>query len=53
MPVGQLADGEYLRIVTATAALSCYQLSFGRPEILYADGLELASADALVVRVAA
>ena len=53
VPVGQLADGEYLRIVTATAALSCYQLSFGRPEILYADGLELASADALVVRVAA
>ena len=49
MPVGQLADGEYIRIETLTEAMTAFALHFGRPEMFQADGLELASADGLLV----
>lgn len=50
VPVGQLADGEYLRHATLGDAVTGFALRFGRPEVFYADGLELASADRLAVR---
>lgn len=49
VPVGQLADGEYIRIETLTEAMTAFALHFGRPEMFQADGLELASADGLMV----
>lgn len=49
VPAGQLADGEYIRIETVQEALTGFALRFGRPEVFYADGLELASADRLGV----
>ena len=49
VPVGQLADGEYIRIETLTEAMTAFALRFGRPEMFQADGLELASADGLMV----
>jgi hypothetical protein len=48
--VGQLADGEFLRHETLDEAATGFALNFGRPEVFYADGLELASADRLAVR---
>jgi hypothetical protein len=53
VPAGQLADGEYIRLVTSETPRRCYRIGFGRPEILYADGLELASADQLDLPFAA
>jgi hypothetical protein len=50
VPVGQLADGEYLRHDTLGDAVTGFALRFGRPEVFYADGLELTSADQLTVR---
>jgi len=49
VPAGQLADGEYVRHGQLDCEVTCFALRFGRPEILYADGLELASADPLTV----
>lgn len=49
VPVGQLADGEYIRHDTLAEAVIGFALHFGRPEVIYADGLELASADPLRV----
>jgi hypothetical protein len=49
VPVGQLADGDYIRLSQLARDVTCFALHFGRPEVLYADGLELASADALTV----
>jgi len=45
VPVAQLVDGEFLRLEETTETRELFALSFGRPEILYADGLELASYD--------
>ncbi|MBY6199815.1 Hint domain-containing protein [Maritalea mobilis] len=42
----QLVDGQYIRWVE-DGPEAVLQLYFGQPEILYADGLELASADPL------
>lgn len=50
IPVGQLADGEYVRLDVLAEAVSGFALRFGRPEVFYADGLELTSADKLAVR---
>lgn len=47
IPVGQLADGDYIRLDTLARAVLGFALRFGRPEVFCADGLELASADAL------
>ena len=49
VPAGQLADGEYIRLEVLREAVTGFALSFGRPEVFYADGLELASADKLHV----
>jgi hypothetical protein len=49
VPAGQLVDGEYLRLAVLEQDVTGFALRFGRPEIMYADGLELASADALNV----
>jgi hypothetical protein len=49
IPAGQLADGEYVRLDLLTEAVTGFALRFGRPEVFYADGLELTSADALTV----
>ena len=49
VPAAQLADGEYIRVAALAAEVTGFALRFGRPEVLYADGLELASADALKV----
>lgn len=49
VPAGQLVDGEYVRLAQLDRDETCFALRFGRPEVLYADGLELASADALRV----
>lgn len=53
VPAGQLVDGTYIRLVEADGPVTFYQISFGRPEIIHADGLELASADDLVVHARA
>ncbi|WP_439140597.1 Hint domain-containing protein [Roseicyclus sp.] len=45
----QLADGEYIRLDTLREPATGFALRFGRPEVFYADGLELASADMLHV----
>jgi hypothetical protein len=47
VPAGQLVDGDFVRFATLQHDVTCYALRFGRPEVLYADGLELASADRL------
>ncbi|PWK61136.1 Hint domain-containing protein [Roseicyclus mahoneyensis] len=47
--VGQLVDGEYIRLSELPAEVMAYALRFGRPEVFYADGLELASADRLTI----
>ncbi|AHM05720.1 iron-regulated protein frpC [Roseibacterium elongatum DSM 19469] len=44
--ITQVIDGQYVRWSDHTPE-AVLQLFFGQPEILYADGLELASADAL------
>jgi len=49
VPVAQLVDGEYIRLSELAADITCYALRFGRPEVFYGDGLELASADRLSV----
>lgn len=49
VPAGQLADGEYVRLAQLDRDVTCFALRFGRPEVLYVDGLELASADPLRV----
>jgi hypothetical protein len=49
VPAGQLADGEYVRLAGLDRDVTCFALRFGRPEVLYVDGLELASADLLRV----
>lgn len=49
VPIGQLADGDYVRHAALTDAVTCFALRFGRAEVFYADGLELASADGVVV----
>jgi hypothetical protein len=49
VPAGQLVDGDYVRLTRLAQEVTCFALRFGRPEILYADGLELASADRLTV----
>jgi hypothetical protein len=45
VPAGDLIDGEYLRDL-GQVPLTFYQLSFARPVILHADGLELPCATA-------
>jgi len=50
---GQLVDGEYVRLSELSADVTGFALRFGRPEVVYADGLELASADLLTVTVTA
>jgi hypothetical protein len=45
VPVGQLADGEYIRLSDLAQDVTGFALRFGRPEVFYANGLELASAD--------
>ncbi|NKX44836.1 hypothetical protein HCU73_09555 [Roseibacterium sp. KMU-115] len=49
VPAGQLVDGEFIRLAELEAEVTGFALRFGRPEVLYADGLELASADVLTV----
>ena len=49
VPAGQLADGDFIRHAILNAEVTGYALRFGRPEVFYADGLELASADPLTV----
>jgi hypothetical protein len=49
VPAGQLADGDYIRLARLSRDVTGLALRFGRPEVVYADGLELASADALAV----
>jgi hypothetical protein len=49
VPVGQLADGEFIRLGALTQEVTGFALRFGRPEVFYANGLELASADELTV----
>jgi len=49
VPACQLVDGEYVRLSELDADVTCFALRFGRPEVVYADGLELASADLLSV----
>jgi hypothetical protein len=46
---GQLVDGEFVRLSELAEDVTVYTLRFGRPEVFYADGLELASADPLTV----
>jgi hypothetical protein len=53
VPAGQLADGDYVRLAALDRAVICFALRFGRPEVLYVDGLELASADLLRVTASA
>ena len=48
----QLVDGQYIRWVE-DGPEAVLQLHFGQPEIIYADGLELASADPLPKRTTA
>lgn len=43
VPVSRLADGTHIRAI-GEVDLSLFELHFDRPHILYADGLELASA---------
>ncbi|MFW2545034.1 Hint domain-containing protein [Primorskyibacter sp. 2E107] len=47
VPVERMVDGEFVREV-ATREVETVALIFDAPHILYADGLELASADAVV-----
>lgn len=49
IPSGQLVDGEYIRLTELTEDVTGFALRFGRPEVFYADGVELASADPLNV----
>jgi len=49
VPAGQLVDGEYVRLSELAEEVTGFALRFGRPEVFYADGLELASADRLTV----
>lgn len=49
VPAAQLVDGEYIRLDELEADTPLHGLQFGRPEVLYADGLEIASADPLTV----
>jgi hypothetical protein len=51
IPVGQLADGEFIRLEVLPKAILGFALRFGRPEVFCADGLELASADRLGIFV--
>lgn len=48
VPIARLVDGTAIRTETA-GRQTMLSLFFGAPEILYADGLELASADAVAV----
>ncbi|MBR9892396.1 hypothetical protein GYB14_11910 [bacterium] len=43
VPAERLADGEFIRVI-GTREVSVVELCFDAPHILYADGLELASA---------
>ncbi|MDG3042920.1 Hint domain-containing protein [Roseicyclus marinus] len=49
IPAGQLADGEFIRLTELAEDVTGFALRFGRPEVFYADGLELASADVLTI----
>ncbi len=49
VPAAQLVDGDYVKLSELAQDLTCFALRFGRPEVFYADGLELASADRLAV----
>lgn len=49
VPAGQLVDGEFVRLAPLEAEVTGFALRFGRPEVLYAEGLELASADPLTI----
>lgn len=49
IPAGQLADGEFIRLTELEHDVAGFALRFGRPEVFYADGLELASADVLTI----
>jgi hypothetical protein len=49
VPAGQLVDGEFVRLSELHHDATGFALRFGRPEVLYADGLELASADPLAI----
>ncbi len=46
VPVSRLVDGQYVSRCTVTAT-RVYVLQFDRPHVIYAEGLELASAPAL------
>lgn len=52
IPAARLVDGTFIRTETG-AKQTMLSLSFGAPEILYADGLELASADKPMVAATA
>lgn len=49
VPAGQLVDGEFVRLSGLAGEVTGFALRFGRPEVIYAEGLELASADPLSV----
>lgn len=49
VPAARLIDGEFIRSVGAVE-LDLFELHFDSPHILYADGLELASASVALVR---
>jgi hypothetical protein len=51
VPVGQLADGDFIRLDVLTKPVVGFALRFGRPAVFCADGLELASADPLIAPV--
>lgn len=50
VPAARLIDGEFIRSV-GTVELDLFELRFDRPHILYADGMELASASPVPVPV--
>ena len=49
IPATQLVDGEFIRLDVLDQDVTGFALRFGRPEIFYAEGLELASADPLTI----
>lgn len=49
VPAAQLVDGDYVKLTELAQDVTGFALRFGRPEVFYADGLELASADRLTV----
>ena len=48
VPAKRLVDGAYVTWVKAPEATAILAMSFGSPEILYANGVEIASADSVM-----